>query len=201
MADQDVHSPEVRLIAAAGGGDRDAQRELFERYRRVAFEVAVRITRRRDDALDVVQDSFIKVFAKLDTFEGGAGFKTWFLRIVTNTSLDFLRRRKVRAAVSLEGDDDVGPADFVEQQSVEGPGERMERRELGERLREAIDLLPPDHRAVFSLYASGEVTYAEIAEVVGIPMGTVMSRIYHARRKLHATLRDLMPATAKRSGD
>ena len=79
------------------------------------------------------------------------------------------------------------------------PADAMNRSELGERLHRAIESLPPDQRAVFALYASGEMTYGEIAEVVGVPLGTVMSRIYHARRKLHEMLPDLAPREAERS--
>lgn len=186
--------PDLQRVERAVGGDREARRELFERHRTAAYRVALRITGRNEDALDVVQDSFIKAFDRLERFERGASFKTWLLRIVTNRSLDLLRSRKVRMAASLEGDDESGVADFIGAADTPAPGEPLERAELKQRLEAAIDRLPPDQKAVFALYASGEMTYAQIAEAVGVPIGTVMSRIYHARRRLHEMLPDLAPA-------
>lgn len=200
LGEEHVESPEVRLVERAARGEGEARRALFEQYRGPAYQVAFRIVRRREDALDVVQDGFIKAFENLGRFEGAAGFKTWFFRIVTNTALDQLRRRKVRRAVPLDGgDDEAGPLDFIERGDEDGPGEAMERRELGERLGGAIESLSPDQRAAFGMYASGEMTYAQIAEAAGIPIGTVMSRIYHARRRLVEMLSDLAPQAGKGS--
>ena len=178
---------EGRLVAAAGRGDLPAQRELFERYRTVAYRVAHRITRREADALDVVQDAFIKAFERLANFKGDSRFKTWLLRIVTNRALDIVRQRKVRLAVSLSGGDDAS-IDPPAERGVVSPSERLEREELAVRAKAALDRLPPDQRAVLALYATGEMTYGEIAEVLDIPPGTVMSRLYHARRKMQEML-------------
>lgn len=181
------------MLAAARSGDSAARRSLFERYRSVAYAVALRITGRNEDALDVVQDSFIRAFDQLDRFQGGSAFKTWLLRIVSNRALDVLRSRKVRLAVSLEGGDEGAVVPGLAENREGGPGVQIERRELAERLQRAMEALPPDQRAVFALSATGELTYAQIAEAVGIPLGTVMSRLYHARRKLQEMLRDLAP--------
>ena len=187
----DVDNSELRLVQQAAEGDRDARRTLFEQHREIAYRVALRVTSRSEDALDVVQDAFIRAFDRLETFNRESGFRTWFLRIVTNRALDLVRARKVRLAVPLDGsDDDPAPA------SATGPAQPdagLENAELGDRLRAAIDALPPAQRAVFSLYATGELTYAEIAEALDIPVGTVMSRLYHARQRLHELLPDLAP--------
>lgn len=187
-------------MARAAEGDRDARRELFERYREAAFRVAVRITGNEQDGLDVVQDAFIKAFESLASLERVAGIKTWLLRIVNNRALDLLRRRKVRLAVSLEGDDEQAPAPAVAADG-DGPGRGLERAETETRIREAIEMLPPEQKSVFALYAAGDLTYGQIAEVVGIPIGTVMSRIHHARRRLREMLPDLAPEAAGRSGE
>lgn len=186
----------MRLVAAAADGDPAARQALFERYRDVAFRVAVRVTRRRADALDVVQDAFIRAFDKLDTFQRDAAFKTWLLRIVTNRALDLLRSRKVRRAVSLDGggsENNESRLD-VEDRDAAAVDDDLQRGELQSRLEAAIASLPEEQRTVFSLFAIDELTYAQIAETLGIPIGTVMSRIYHARRKLHLKLADLAPA-------
>ena len=192
-----VENSELYLVDAAAAGDRAARRELFERWREPAYQVAYRITGRTEDALDVVQDSFISAFEKLDRFQRQAGFKTWLLRIVTNRALDLLRARKVRLAVSLDRDDD-GRLEPVAHQAGRGAAASasLEAQELAGRLHQAVESLPPEQRAVFALYATGEMTYGQIAEALGIPVGTVMSRLYHARRRLREALPDLAPEAA-----
>lgn len=186
-----VDTLELRLVERAAAGEHQARRELFERHREAAYRVALRVTGRHEDALDVVQDSFIRAFGRLDEFQHGSSFRTWLLRIVTNRALDVLRARRVRLAVPLDADEDE-PVAVVAAGEAQ-PGQALEQRELAARLRAAIESLPPDQRAVFALYAAGELTYGQIAETLGIPVGTVMSRLYHARRRLHQMLADLAP--------
>ena len=190
MDHPNVQTLEHDLVPAAAAGDRDARRELFERFRGPAYLVALRVTGRHEDALDVVQDSFIKAFEALASFQRDASFKTWLLRIVSNRALDVLRARKVRLAASLDLDDDASsPPPVLRAEPV--PGARIENAELAERLANAVESLPPDQRAVFALFATGELTYGEIAESLGVPIGTVMSRLYHARLRLKERLKDL----------
>jgi len=187
-----VHSLEHDLVPAAAAGDREARRELFERFRGPAYQVALRVTGRHEDALDVVQDSFIKAFDALAVFQRDASFKTWLLRIVSNRALDVLRARRVRLAASLDaGPDDHATTPTPVDRGAPAPGDRIENAELAERLASAVEALPPDQRAVFALYATGELTYGEIAETLGVPIGTVMSRLYHARLRLKERLKDL----------
>jgi RNA polymerase sigma-70 factor (ECF subfamily) len=189
-----VQPDEVRLIGAAARGDRSAQRELFERYRTSAFAVAVRITGKREDALDVVQDAFIKIFDRLDTFNQQSSLKTWVLRIVTNQALDARRRKKVRLTASLDasepGEKGIDPPAPLESNR---PDAGLVQEELSARIRQAMESLPAEQRSVLSLHAAGDMTYGEIAEVLGVPIGTVMSRLYHARRKVQSLLPDLAP--------
>ncbi|MFN0135069.1 MAG: RNA polymerase sigma factor [Phycisphaerae bacterium] len=190
-----VEQLELRIVAAAAKGDRGAQRELFERYREAAYVVAFRITGRQEDALDVVQDAFIKAFERLAEFAGDASFKTWLLRIASNRSLDLLRARKVRLAASLDqGDEDGGgPEPMADDEPELTPGAELEQRELAARVQAAVDRLPADQRSVFAMYAAGEMTYGDIATALGVPIGTVMSRLFHARKKLAEMLGDLAP--------
>jgi len=192
-----VDSSELRLVESAAAGDREARRGLFELHRDVAYRVALRITGRNEDAMDVVQESFIKAFDGLAGFQRDAGFRTWLLRIVSNRSLDLLRARRVRLARSIESgsDDDRGGFELPAAEDSVSAG--LERSELAERLKRAVDSLPADQRSVFAMYSSGDMTYGEIAEALGIPIGTVMSRLYHARRRLHEVLADLAPPGAK----
>jgi len=197
-----VDISENRLLDLAGSGDREARRALFDQYRAVAYRVAFRITGRNADALDVVQDSFILAFERIDSFKRDAGFKTWLLRIVSNQSLDLLRKRKVRLAVPLDRSDDDGQASvIVEDAATPGPSDGLEQAELGQQMQAAIDRLPPDQKAVFAMFAIEELSYGEIAETLGIPIGTVMSRLYHARRRLQTMLKELAPSGSDRRGE
>ncbi len=186
-----VDTSELRQIDAATRGDAAARHALFERYREVAYRVALRITGRHEDALDVVQDGFIRAFDGLAEFQREAGFQTWLLRIVSNRALDLVRARRVRLAVPLDADDADGRATVPADERSPQPDAALEQSELAARLRVAIETLPPDQRAVFALYATGELSYGQIAETLGIPIGTVMSRLFHARRRLYERLPDL----------
>ncbi|NLG41838.1 MAG: sigma-70 family RNA polymerase sigma factor [Phycisphaerae bacterium] len=194
-----VDSEELRLLDAAAAGDREARRQLFERHRDAAYQVAFRLTGRMEDALDVVQDSFITAFEKLGGFARASGFKTWLLRIATNRALDLLRSRRLRLGVSLEAvEGEGGLPRMVALPLEERAVSSLEQQELGERIRQAVELLPPEQRAVFSLYAAGDMTYGQIADVLEVPIGTVMSRLFHARRRLHELLPDLVPRVTGR---
>lgn len=200
-APSSVNPPDDRLIDRAISGDSSARQELFERFRDGAYRTALRITGRHEDALDVVQDAFIKAFERLADFQREAGFKTWLLRIVSNRALDLLRSRKVRRAAAFDTGDDEQRIDPPSNRVEDVAGHGLEQRELAVRIASAVASLPEDQRSVFTLYASGELTYGEIAETLGIPIGTVMSRLFHARRKLHGLLGDLAPRGAKAEAD
>jgi RNA polymerase sigma-70 factor (ECF subfamily) len=197
MLQPDVQLTELRLVDSAASGDREARRELFERYRDAAYQVALRITGRTEDALDVVQDSFIRAFDGLRGFQRDAVFKTWLLRIVSNRALDFLRARKVRLAAPIGSGGDEADGALEPLADEPGPGRGLERQEMAARISAAVEKLPPDQRSVFALYASGDMTYGGIAEVLGIPIGTVMSRLFHARTRLKQALADLDPAARR----
>lgn len=194
---RNVDAQEQARVERAAQGDQTARRELFDAHRDAAFTAAMRITGRHEDALDAVQDAFIKAFENLATFQRDAGFRTWLIRIVSNRSLDLLRARKVRLAVSFDRDDDRAQA--IEPAADDpAPGSDIERDETLARMRLAIAALPDEHRVVFTLFADAEMSYGEIAEALEIPIGTVMSRLFHARKKLAAMLADLAPPKDKK---
>lgn len=189
------------LVDRAARGDATAQKALFEQFRDAAYHTAFRVMGRHEDALDVVQDAFIRSFERLSEFQRESGFKTWLLRIVTNRSLDLLRARKVRIAAPITTDDEQRGAEPAEPVTRSDPSRNVEKAELATRLHAAIETLPPDQRAVFALYSNGEMSYGEIAAAVGVPIGTVMSRLFHARQKLQEKLGDLAPRVLNKSGD
>jgi len=175
------------LLARFAGGDRTALEELFRRYRGVAYRVAHRLLANEADALDAVQDGFIKALAHLDSFRGQSSFKTWLLRVVSNASLDLGRQRGRREAVRL--DVAAGPDDGPPHPQVwDDPARGLERADLRGLLDAALATLPDAQRQTFVLHAEAGLSYREVAEALGISIGTVMSRLFYARQKLRAYL-------------
>jgi RNA polymerase sigma-70 factor (ECF subfamily) len=176
-----------QLLARFARGDRDALDELFRRYRSAAYRVAYRLLGREADALDAVQESFIKALTHIHNFQGRSSFKTWLLRVVSNASLDLGRQRGRREALSLEAvastEPEAGPL-----VTFDRPTQGLEREELRDLLQEALGALPEAQRRTFVLHVEGELNYREVAEVLGISIGTVMSRLFYARQKLRAYL-------------
>lgn len=169
------------LVQLARGGDRPACEELFERHRDAAYRVAYRMLEHHDDALDAVQEGFIKAFTHLGEFDGRSGFRTWLLRIVHNAAIDAGRRRKRRPSLGL-GDENNEPA------TADDPALGLNRRDLRRTLDAALNRLSPTYRHTFILYAEEGLSYKEIAEIQEVPIGTVMSRLHYARHKLQSYL-------------
>lgn len=174
------------LLARFASGDRVALDELFRRYRGVAYRVAYRLLGREADALDAVQDGFVNALTHLDRFHGRSSFKTWLLRVVCNAALDLGRQRKRDERVPQApreftpehfGPDDGPPADAG-----------LEQADLRRVIDAALSRLPVQQRQTFVLHIEGGLTYREVADALGISIGTVMSRLFYARRKLRDIL-------------
>jgi RNA polymerase sigma-70 factor, ECF subfamily len=192
-----VHAPclpapsDECLLARLADGERGVLDELFNRYRLLAYRVAHRLLGNEADALDAVQEGFVKALTHLDSFQGRSTFKTWLLRVVSNAALDLGRQRGRRETVSLDappsGDrESVQPLVFVD------PALGLERADLRRLLNEALATLPEAQRQTFVLHADAELSYRDVAEVLEISIGTVMSRLYYARQKLRAYLAERM---------
>ena len=179
-----VQMPDEVLVRHAREGDAVAREELFHRHRSDSYRVAYRQLGNEQDALDVVQEAMLKAFSALGDFDGRSGFRTWLLRIVQNTALDWGRRRKRRPSFQM-GD---GMNNGHEPNAPDDPGRRIHQQDLRRALNEALDRLSPTIRTTFVLFAESGMSYREIAEVQEIPIGTVMSRIHSAREKLQADL-------------
>jgi RNA polymerase sigma-70 factor (ECF subfamily) len=172
-----------QLLACFAAGRRDALEELFRRYRAPAYRVAYRLLGHEADALDAVQDGFVKALTHLDGFRAQSSFKTWLLRVVSNAALDLGRQRGRRETVHLPAaDGDGGPS------VPDRPGQGLERADLRRLLDLALAELPEAQRRTFVLHADAGLSYREVAEVLGISIGTVMSRLYYARQKMRAFL-------------
>ena len=176
------------LLGRVAAGDRDALDELFRRHRAVAHRVAYRLLGREEDALDAVQDGFVKALTHLARFGGRSSFKTWLLRIVSNAALDLGRRR------ARDGwNDDTPPPDALrrhEPAAGPAPDAAAERADLRAVIDAALARLPAAQRQTFVLHADGGLSYREVADALGISIGTVMSRLFYARQKLKALLAD-----------
>ncbi len=192
--DQNLVHLDAHLVAAARQGDADAFRELVRRHQRKAYAVALGIVRDPDDARDVCQDAFLKVHEKLDTFDGDAQFFTWLYRIIANLAIDHLRRRR-RARVEF---DETIACDSAEDATGVSPlrlgfdpARALSDRELRERMLAALDQLTPAHRAVLVMREVDGLSYQEMADAVGCSIGTIMSRLFHARKRMQVLLTDL----------
>jgi RNA polymerase sigma-70 factor, ECF subfamily len=195
QASVSTHDPvdDRDLVEAARRGDRNAFRTLFERYHRRAYALAFGVLRHQDDALDVVQDAFIKAHKYLDKFEGNSSFYTWLYRIVMNLAIDHLRKHRRVRPVELdetrieEGDDSLLP-------KILGgnPGRALMDKEIRARIDQALDELSENHRAVLVMRELEGFSYEEMAQAMGCSKGTIMSRLFHARRNMQKRLLDLI---------
>ncbi len=174
------------LVEQARAGDASAREELFRRHFGLAYRITYRLLGHDQDALDAVQDGFLKAVRHLAEFDGRSGFRTWLLKIVTNAALDLGRRRRRHPTVPLD-DLMVNAIRPVH----EDPARGLQGADLRGVLNAALDRLSPPIRATFVLFAEAGLSYKEIAEAQNVPVGTVMSRLHFARQKLQRYLKDL----------
>jgi RNA polymerase sigma-70 factor (ECF subfamily) len=182
------------LVQRVQAGDTAAFRALFDKYHRRAFAVAMGVVKNQDDALDAVQEAFVKVHKNIHKFQGSSSFYTWLYRIVMNVSIDHVRRTSRRKTLDFderalhEESEVAGDGALVPSVADANPGNAALRRELGGAIQAALQELPEHHRAVIVLREIEGMSYEEMAETLGVPKGTVMSRLFHARKKMQAAL-------------
>jgi RNA polymerase sigma-70 factor, ECF subfamily len=184
---------DLRKVEELLAGDRRAFEFLFEKYREKVYGIAFRFLHNRDDALEVTQEVFLRVHQGLSGFKTNSKFFTWLYRIAANRAIDFARARKTRKGIEVEAparEDGTGPVENTANPTSDDPAELAERKERSERLLEAIRALSPKHRLVFVLHAIENLSYKDISEVAGCSIGTVMSRLFYARKKLQDLLSD-----------
>jgi RNA polymerase sigma-70 factor (ECF subfamily) len=192
-AQVDVSEPE--LIKRCQAGQTEAFDELVIRYRTRVFAMIYNMVHNEQDAWDLAQESFVKAWKSIKRFRGKSSFYTWIYRIVMNVTIDWLRKRQVKGA-GAEFDDsiqlkEIDPASKTVPKADPLPHERMERSEVRARIDNAIAQLSPEHRAVILMKEIEEMQYHEIAEALNCSIGTVMSRLFYARKKLQNSLRDV----------
>lgn len=199
---------DLTLVRRARSGDQRAFGLLVQRYQKKVYAVALGMVKDAEEAMDVSQEAFVKVHRYLDRFKGDSSFYTWLYRITTNTCIDVLRRRGITSSDSVEYDDSVqldtaeANLGLLSSQVDASPSRSLLRRELGEKLEEALAQLPEKHRAILLLRELEGMSYEDLSRTLEIPKGTVMSRLFHARAKvqrlLSSYLRDESEETAPR---
>jgi RNA polymerase sigma-70 factor (ECF subfamily) len=191
--------PDAVLVERLKSGDRQASDELIRRYQEKAFAVAFRmLSGDREEALDLTQDAFLTALRKIDGFEGKSSFYTWFYRILINTCLDFLRRRKrwrrllyfrrPNSRDTREPSETL--AEVASSEPSANPGAAVDARELQRDVRGAMALLSDRQRMIFNLKVFEEMRIAEIARTTGLAEGTVKSHLFRATRIMRGALAD-----------
>lgn len=186
-------SEDLQLVEKVLAGQLGAFRVLVEKYHERAYSIAYGIVGNREDAEDIVQESLVKAHRNLHTFKGSSSFYTWLFRIVHNYAIDYTRRRYRRIEVAASDDgplelisaDEGGPSAMSR---TDRPDQALDRRELSQQIGAALDSLSPEHRAVLMLREIDGCSYEEISQTVGCSKGTVMSRLFHARKKMQQKL-------------
>ncbi|MFC1629287.1 RNA polymerase sigma factor [Gemmatimonadota bacterium] len=208
--DSDLSPTDEALIAGIAGGDRESFEELGRRYIKKAYSIALRMTRNREDAWDLAQDSLLEINRSAGGFDKRYSFSSWFYRIVVNKTLNFLKREKLRSGafaagmeekflgnkgVSLKGgdptdsDDEFSSGTLVEQSN---PEMEYEITEIRDRIESALETLSPEQRMVVVLFDMEGFSHREIAEALECPEGTVMSRLHYGRMKLRGQLEGMI---------
>ncbi len=193
MTDKDRSSSDDQtLVRAAQRGDMAAFEELVARHRDKIYARAYAMMRNEDEAIDLSQEAWVKGWQRLAQFQGDSSFGTWMTRIVINLCLDQLRKQKRQRTESIdELNEESGGVERQMPIVTTNPTAGLERAELRQRIDRALGQLSYEHRTALVLHEFEELEYKEIAKVMGCSIGTVMSRLFYARRKMAALLADL----------
>ena len=186
---------ELDLVKRCQNGESGAFDELVTRYRTRVFGMIYNMVHNEQDAWDLAQDSFVKAWKSIGRFRGRSSFYTWLYRIVMNVTIDWLRKKQVKGSGAEFNDEvqlrEIDPASRTVPKADALPHERMVHGEIRERINQAIAQLSPEHRAVILMKEMEDMQYHEIAEALGCSIGTVMSRLFYARKKLQNLLKDV----------
>jgi RNA polymerase sigma-70 factor (ECF subfamily) len=181
-----VSADDHRLIAACLAGETAAFGELVLRYQDRLFNTVYRLVDNADDALDVVQEAFINAYQSLGNFHGESAFFTWLYRIAVNAAISL--KRKKRVMVRIDGADGEPIIDPLDPSDLARPGHALEQAEQERRVQRALSRLSPEHRAVLVMKEMEGQKYENMAEILGVPIGTVRSRLHRARLELRELL-------------
>ncbi|HEX8317892.1 MAG TPA: sigma-70 family RNA polymerase sigma factor [Longimicrobium sp.] len=184
------------LVTRAQLGSETAYRELLDRYQRPVFSIIFRMIRDREQAEDLAQETFVRVFNHIGRYDPRYKFSSWIFKIATNLTIDWIRRKELKT-VSIDGSRNAVTSDEMEASAItivsedENPEELLEAKELGEEIEQAIGKLRPEYRAAILLRHVEGREYQEIAEIMALPLGTVKTYIHRGRNELRDTLQHL----------
>jgi len=181
-----VSADDLHLIAECLGGQTASFGELVRRYQDRLYNTVYRLMENAEDAQDVVQEAFINAYQSLDSFKGDALFFTWLYRIAVNTAISHRRKKRVLARISGRKDD--GLMEPVDPSDLSRPGYTLEQAEQEQKVHRAIARLSPEHRTVLVMKELEGQKYEEMAETLGVPIGTIRSRLHRARLELRELL-------------
>jgi RNA polymerase sigma-70 factor (ECF subfamily) len=192
-----VQLDDLTLVKRCREGDQAAFRLLVERYQKKAYAQALGMLKDKDEAMDIAQEAFVKVYKYLDHFKGDSSFYTWLYRIVSNLCVDRLRKAcgGAQAEQNVEFDETVDPegvaaSGILATRLGTNPQKALLRAELAHKIEAALDQIPEKHREILILREMEGMSYEDLARVLEIPKGTVMSRLFHARAKVQQLLKD-----------
>jgi len=177
------------LVARTAAGDDDAYRILVERYSDFVYTVVLRVVRNEEDAEDVAQEAFVRAHGAISKFRGDSKFSSWLYRIAVNRALTHLKRRKRRPDTVEVSSSPRVEAEVSSRTCVDDPSVRVLDEEFRERVRAAVAKLPPRYRAAVTLFYLEERSYKEVADILGVPMGTLKTHLHRARAILKGELR------------
>jgi RNA polymerase sigma-70 factor (ECF subfamily) len=191
---------DLALVTAVKGGDKRAFKVLMQRYQRKVYAVAYGFLRNQEDALDVVQESFIKVHRYIGKFEGNSSFYTWLYRIVANLCIDQLRKSKRHRDVEFDdglrhdGKDESSSEPLAHFSQFGDPSDMLRRKEILAAVEASLEHLSDKHRAVIVMRELQGMSYEEMAQAMKCSKGTIMSRLFHARRNMQRLLTEQLGA-------
>jgi RNA polymerase sigma-70 factor, ECF subfamily len=187
------------LVSRAQQGSEKAYRELLGRYQRPVFSIIYRMIRDREQAEDLGQETFVRVFNHIERYDPRYKFSSWIFKIATNLTIDWIRRKELNT-VSIDGSRNAVTAEQIEATSItiaspdENPEELLEAKQLGAEIEQAIGRLRPEYRAAILLRHVEGREYQEIAEILSLPLGTVKTYIHRGRNELREQLQHLREA-------
>jgi RNA polymerase sigma-70 factor (ECF subfamily) len=186
-------APDEDLVAAVLAGDRDRFGDLVERYQGRLVNYLYRLLRNLDEAHELAQEVFLKVYQALDRYDPRYRFSTWLFRVAQNAAIDQIRRRRLKLVpIHRQEEGDEEGRDWDLPGPERGPYRHLRNRERGEAIQQAIDALPWEYRELIVLRHYGELSYEEIAGVKGMPLGTVKNKLFRGRQMLKEKLADFL---------
>ncbi|MBI1382304.1 MAG: sigma-70 family RNA polymerase sigma factor [Planctomycetaceae bacterium] len=197
---EEVERTDEMLVEEARAGRAAAFQELVERHQDRIFRLVRQYARQPAEVEDLAQDTFLKAFRRLDSFAGQASFATWLHRIAVNTCLDNLKRKSRSPVVSAEDPELIESESGRPARAVVAPDARMDQEEIAAVTRRALEELPEIFRTVLVLREFEELSYQEMAETLGISIGTIESRLFRARARFRVALTELYPEYAEDQG-